>query len=236
MPSLHETELDRGLRRDTILDAADRRFSHFGYARTTFDDIAAEADLPRSALTRHFRDKDDLFRAVSQRQHDQALATARSAMTASLPDALRAALRARVELEVPMAGAQSYSSEFLDPDGALSGEISRDFTREYLAVLADVFAAGDARGEIRLAERQFSAADAAQLAHCAARGIAANHVDRATTHRRVEQFVALLIAGLGSTGSGGAGSGGAGSGGAGSGSPARRAGQAAPSWADTSSV
>ncbi|MDQ1646400.1 MAG: hypothetical protein QOJ50_2584 [Cryptosporangiaceae bacterium] len=221
MPTPNETELDRGLRRDTILDAADRRFSHFGYGRTTFDDIAAEADLPRPALTRYFRDKDDLFRAVSQRQHDQALSTARSAMTASLPDALRAALRARVELDVPMAGPQSYSAEFGDPDGPISGEISRDFTREYLAVLAEVFAAGDARGEIRLAERQFSAADAANLAHCAARGIAANHVDRATTHRRIEQFVTLLIAGLGTPAAG---------------NGSRRAGQAAPSWADTSSV
>jgi AcrR family transcriptional regulator len=219
MPSPHETELDRGLRRDTILDAADRRFSHFGYARTTLDDIAAEADLPRPALTRYFRDKDDLFRAVSQRQHDQALATARSAVTAPLPDALRAALRARVELDVPMAGPQSYSADFRDPDGPLSGEISRDFTREYLGVLGEVFAAGDARGEIRLAERQFSAADAAELAHCAARGIAANHVDRATTHRRIEQFVALLIAGLGSAGA-----------------AARGSGHAVPSWADTSSV
>jgi AcrR family transcriptional regulator len=196
MSGLYETDLDRGLRRDAILDAAHRRFSHFGYARTTLDDIAAEADVPRSAITRYFRDKDDMFRAVSERQYDQALATARSGVGGSLADALRAALRARVELAVPAAGPQSYSAEFLDPDSEIVGEISRAFTRDYLAVLAELFASGDARGEVRLADRQFAATDAAELAHCAALGLAANHVDRGTTHRRIEQFVTLLIGAL----------------------------------------
>jgi AcrR family transcriptional regulator len=196
MSGLYETELDRGLRRDAILDAAQRRFSHFGYARTTLDDIAAEADVPRSAITPRFRDKDDVFRAVCQRQHDQALATARSGAGGSLADGLRAALRARVELEVPAAGPRSYSSELLDPDSEIVGEICRSFARDYLAILTEVFAAGDARGEIRLADRQFAASDAAELAQAAALGLAAGHVDRGTTHRRIEQFVTLLIAGL----------------------------------------
>ena len=210
-----DSELDRGPKRDAILDAAHRRFSHFGYARTTLDDIAAEADVPRHVLTTFVRDRDDAFRAVAQREHDQALTTARSAMAGSLPDALRSALRARVELEVPAAGRQFRSDEMLDPDGEISGEISRAFTRDYLAVLADIFAAGDERGEIALAAHQISAADAAELVHCAARGIATNHVDRATTHRRIEQFVTLLIAGL---------------------RPAPAASRHARVWADTSRV
>jgi AcrR family transcriptional regulator len=201
MSALSENEADRSRRRDAILDAAYRRFSHFGYDHTSMEDIASEAGTNRPGVFSHFRDKDDIFRAVSQRLHDQALATARSARTegTALPDALRVTLRAKVELALPTAGPPAKSTELLDPQNEVCGEICRTFAREYMALLNDVFAAGDAHGEVRLAARQFSAADAAALAHAAARGIIADHTDPATTHRRIEQFVTVLIVGLGGT-------------------------------------
>src|SRR4051812_46951496 len=134
MSALSENEADRSRRRDAVLDAAYRRFSHFGYRRTSMDDIAAEAGVARPTVHSHFRDKDEVFRAVSQRLHDQALAVARTD-GASLPDALRAALHAKVDLALPAAGPPAKSRELLDDDNRVCGDICRAFATEYMALL-----------------------------------------------------------------------------------------------------
>jgi AcrR family transcriptional regulator len=46
--------------RDTILDAADRRFCHYGYRKTTVEEIAQEAGLSRGTVYLHFNSKDEL--------------------------------------------------------------------------------------------------------------------------------------------------------------------------------
>jgi AcrR family transcriptional regulator len=181
-----------------ILDAAYRRFSHFGYDRTSLEDIAAEAGTSRSEIHYHFRDKDDVFRSVALRLHEHALAAAQVARAPGtpLPDALRAAIRAAVALALPTAGQGAESRELLDPQNPICGDVCRAFARQHRALLTEVFAAADARGELNLAARQFSAADAAELATAAAAGIVASHTDPVLTHRRIEQFVTILVVGL----------------------------------------
>jgi AcrR family transcriptional regulator len=198
MSALTEHEADRSRRRDAILDAAYRRFSHFGYDRTSLADIAAEATAPTSEVHYFFRDKDDVFRAVSLRLHEQALAAAQTARAPGipLPDALRAALRAAVTLALPAAGPRANSRELLDPNNGICGDVCRAFARQYLALVTEVFAAADARGELNLAARQLSAADAASVATAAVAGIVASHSDWGATHRLIEQFVTVLVVGL----------------------------------------
>ncbi|MGW0485398.1 TetR/AcrR family transcriptional regulator [Nonomuraea sp. NPDC003214] len=57
----------RAERREQILDAATRAFARAGYAATGLDDIAAEAELTRAMLYRHFDSKAGLYRAVLDR-------------------------------------------------------------------------------------------------------------------------------------------------------------------------
>ncbi|MCK2217043.1 TetR/AcrR family transcriptional regulator [Actinomadura sp. ATCC 31491] len=59
--------LRRAERREQILDAATRAFARAGYTATGLDDIAAEAELTRALLYRHFESKADLYRAVLDR-------------------------------------------------------------------------------------------------------------------------------------------------------------------------
>ena len=51
-----------------ILQAAHHCFSHYGFQKTSMEDIAREAGVSRGSVYRHFPDKDSLFRAVSQQQ------------------------------------------------------------------------------------------------------------------------------------------------------------------------
>jgi len=57
-------ESDSAARRQKILLAARWCFLNFGYAKTSFEDIAKRAGLSRTLLYRLFKDKEDIFQAV----------------------------------------------------------------------------------------------------------------------------------------------------------------------------
>lgn len=54
-------------RRDEILDAAENRYFRTGYKKTTLAEIAGDLGLVKSALYKHFRNKEELFEAVLNR-------------------------------------------------------------------------------------------------------------------------------------------------------------------------
>ncbi|MFI7707475.1 TetR/AcrR family transcriptional regulator [Nonomuraea sp. NPDC049480] len=66
-PQAPVRRLRRAERREQILDAATRAFARAGYAGTGLDDVAAEAELTRAMLYRHFESKADLYRAALDR-------------------------------------------------------------------------------------------------------------------------------------------------------------------------
>lgn len=58
------TSGEAAVRRAKILTAARWCFLNFGFAKTSFEDIAKRAHLSRTLLYRIFKDKDDIYRAV----------------------------------------------------------------------------------------------------------------------------------------------------------------------------
>ena len=59
--------LRRAERREQILRSATRAFARAGFGATSLEDIAAEAEVDRVILYRHFESKADLYRAVLRR-------------------------------------------------------------------------------------------------------------------------------------------------------------------------
>ena len=57
----------RTIRREYILDIAERVMAERGWAGTTFATICQEAEISNGMLTYHFRDKDDLLFALFER-------------------------------------------------------------------------------------------------------------------------------------------------------------------------
>ena len=53
-----------------ILEAAEKLFSRYGYAKTAIAEIAAEAGLKKASLYYYFPTKEDLFREVIERKRD----------------------------------------------------------------------------------------------------------------------------------------------------------------------
>ena len=53
--------------RDTILDAAMKRFLHYGYAKTTMSEIATDCDMSAGNIYRFFPSKLDIAEAMARR-------------------------------------------------------------------------------------------------------------------------------------------------------------------------
>jgi AcrR family transcriptional regulator len=54
--------------RDTILEVARKIFSHFGFKKTTVDEIAQAARKGKSSIYYYFNSKEDIFKAVVEKE------------------------------------------------------------------------------------------------------------------------------------------------------------------------
>jgi AcrR family transcriptional regulator len=63
MPTAISKE-EAAARRSKVLEAARWCFLNFGFAKTSFEDIARRANISRTLLYRIFKDKEDIFTAV----------------------------------------------------------------------------------------------------------------------------------------------------------------------------
>jgi len=59
---------ERKLREERLLDAATTLLVHWGYRKTTIDDVAREAGVGKGTIYLHWKDKNDLFRAAIWRE------------------------------------------------------------------------------------------------------------------------------------------------------------------------
>ncbi len=73
-------EDQRQEKRERILDAALAKFSAYGFARTSMNDIAEAASMSRPALYQHFGNKEEVFQAMLARLLDAAADNALAAL------------------------------------------------------------------------------------------------------------------------------------------------------------
>ena len=53
---------------DSILDAAQKRFGHYGLSKTTMQEIADDIGLSKASLYYYFKDKESIFKAVAEKE------------------------------------------------------------------------------------------------------------------------------------------------------------------------
>ena len=74
-------------KRTRILDAAQKRFAHYGLAKVTVDDIAADLGISKAAVYYYFNTKEEVFREVISREGNSFITTARKIIDSELPSA-----------------------------------------------------------------------------------------------------------------------------------------------------
>jgi AcrR family transcriptional regulator len=174
-----------------ILNAALRCFAGKGFAATTMTDIAAEAGLSRTALYKHYRQREDVFRALSQRVNqgvrDAVVAAARQ--DGHLEQRLRAVLAARVGWAFEALHLSAHGRELIDAKNELCGASGTETDAQFRKLLAQIIARATGHDARR------SDAEAGLITACLPGLIdGANREEDA--RERLQRFVAIFAAGL----------------------------------------
>ena len=156
-----------------ILDAALAVFCHYGYRKTSMLDIAQAAGMSRAALYLHFRNKEDVFRAGSERAHATVMAHVAAALADPGPVFARieTALLAFQQGLMADISASAHGQELFDANMTLAADITLTARATLRASLARALEQAEAAGDIALRRVDASAAQVAALLVAAMDGI-----------------------------------------------------------------
>jgi AcrR family transcriptional regulator len=189
-------------KRARILDAALQRFAHYGYRRTSMEDIAQIAGISRAALYLHFKNKEEVFRALAQQLHERAINAVETAASQPGPIAtqLQRALEAKLGTFFEIVHGTAHARELLDESSRICGDISAEFRQRHLVILRRIIDAASKRGTLTPRRAGLSIAAAAEMLLDAAKGIESGGSappTPASYQRRLGQLVTVLVLGLG---------------------------------------
>ncbi len=187
---------------ERILTAAFTRFAHYGFRRTSMEDIADEAGVSRAALYLQFRNKEEIFQSLSRQLHEDALARAAAALNApqALAERLRAAVEAKSLRFVEIAYGSPHGSELLDESNRLCGELAARSEARFRELVTAVLRRAGRAGELDLAAVGLTAGEAAALVVRAAAGLKGPGVTVEEYRGRLAALVRVLVAGFGAAG------------------------------------
>ena len=146
--------------RDAILDTSAKLFSQQGYKEVSIRDIAQACGMTNAALYYHFKNKEDLFLAMLERDHEQTLVALRAA--ANGPGDLRADLKQLVACyaEVTCQRRQSFQTLWRDlrnVEDVRGQKLFGEMRSSFLRPLEERLAQAQADGEIQSGDSRFYA-------------------------------------------------------------------------------
>lgn len=190
-------------RREEILSAARTIFAHYGFRRASLEEIAREAGISRTALYHHFRNKEDIFRAMCEGIY--ARATDKAEEAAATDQAVDAKLLAVLEAQAGWIFRQLASSrhglEIVDESNRLCADITGAWSRRAVKLLTRVLQTAEKNGELDPSVSENTPETAAGFLWLCAHGLQgpspANAPSAAQYGRRLAALVRLSVAGLG---------------------------------------
>ncbi len=136
-------------KRELILDAAGRVFGQFGLRKTTVGDIIREAGVARATVYKYFPGKEEIFRAVIERETDDIFRVVREAVGAETTTRgkLRACLLTQVALVREKLNLYRVTRQALS-DVVPPPKEKEGHTAAMLGILGDILSAGVESGEV----------------------------------------------------------------------------------------
>lgn len=122
-----------------ILAAATRAFALHGYRRSAMDDIAREAQMSRSALYLHYRNKEDIFRHLVEGAFARAIDGMDAALATpdqSVEQTLIAAFRAKDGAIIELILTSPHGDELMEAAQTVAADIFRQGEAVKIARLA----------------------------------------------------------------------------------------------------
>ena len=139
-----ESSTDKRLK---VLEAAQTAFSRYGFKRTSMDDIAKLAGMSRPALYLLFRNKQDVFRSLSEHLQVAALEAAEAALAADKPfvERLHDAVLVKEEMLFRVVSESPHGEELFDANTEIAGDVTeRTLTRFQRSLAGAIQHAADA--------------------------------------------------------------------------------------------
>ncbi len=134
---------DENARYKRVIRAAEDMFKRVGFRAVTMEMVAREADVAKATLYSHFKNKDELFIAVSARMArilrggvEQALANP----DLSLDDRLTEAVVSKHRLIFTLVRGSRHAAELFSYTHAMAGDIFAALDAEVLALLSGAMA------------------------------------------------------------------------------------------------
>lgn len=187
---------------EAILSAALTLFGHYGYRRTSIDDIAREAGIAKGTVYLYFRSKEEIFRALSQQLLDRVLSTAEDAANAqvAIEPRLRVLMEAKFGYFFDLMHRSAHVRELIDAKNDLCADLFAQADRRYVQMLIRTIAAAIAAKELQLDAVGLDAAAAAELLVRSTSGLGtygATPLTQAAFRRHLHALVRVFVAGLG---------------------------------------
>ena len=195
---------DRMTTSEAISAAALAEFTAFGYRRTSVESIARRAQVSRATVYTHCAGKDELFRALVSRLHEEHLKEMREAADApglDIKTRITRLLQARFLRFVELTSSSPHAADLYDRHGALCGDIAEEAHRKAEKIITAVLRRAVSAGEIDLDRSGLTVAQLAGVLNDCAYGAKGEDPALATPAdftARVARSVAVIIAGVGS--------------------------------------
>jgi AcrR family transcriptional regulator len=146
--------------RDAILDTSAKLFSQQGYKEVSIRDIAQACGMTNAALYYHFKNKEDLFLAMLERDHEKTLAALGEA--ANGPGDLREDLKQLVAgyADITCQRRQSFQTLWRDlrnVEDVRGQKLFGEMRSSFLRPLEERLAQAQANGEIQAGDTRFYA-------------------------------------------------------------------------------
>ncbi|MDZ4868068.1 MAG: helix-turn-helix domain-containing protein [Alphaproteobacteria bacterium] len=185
IPGLSETNTEARL-----LNAALRCFARYGYARASMTDIAEEAGLSRTILYKHYKSREDAFRALSIRVNQ---GVRRAVVEAAKTEGdyvirLQAVVAARVGWAFEALQLSAHGRDLIDAKNEICGAAGASTEAEFSKLLARIIASAG--------KTKIEASVAADIIVRCLPGLIAEEISEAAAREKVAQFVRIFAAGL----------------------------------------
>ncbi len=184
--------------RAAILDKAFALFARQGYRRTSFGDIAEEVGLSRPAIYHYFKNKDAVFKAVTERIHKDIALAIDQALSApgSIEDRLFAVFAARAGRDYALLFVSPYGHELLDERQKQNADGGTGSASKVRSALQQIVEEGNASGELELAPWNMTAEEAVTVLDHFFEGVLAREPSEAQAMTAARTMIDVFVAGL----------------------------------------
>jgi len=128
--------------RNRLLEGALEQFNRHGFAKTAMADIAEAAGISRTSLYKHFSNKEDVFKALSERMNARVYNDVMAAFAAEngWEDRLSSVINARVGWVYELLHASEFGRELINEKNRICGGVILAANDRFHALVAELIA------------------------------------------------------------------------------------------------